>query len=179
LTAIKTWTTGLFRAFAARVALATCRFFVRTSGGGSGVLSAERRGGPPSNGPGLHDGTRHYKRTRGKKKSDQPGIILFWPPRTEEPTNHVGARRFFGGPLVAGVVSYKGFSYMIYDIYMSRPRQVAGSGGRGWRGSSPGCQFLAVSWCGFRADVGRAGPKAEAVVEHLRANTPPPPLRSL
>ena len=45
-----TWTTGLFRAFAARVELATCRFSVRTAGGGFGVLSAERRGGPPTGG---------------------------------------------------------------------------------------------------------------------------------
>jgi hypothetical protein len=48
LTVSKTWTTGLFRAFAARVELATCRFSVRTTGGRFGVLSAERRGGPPT-----------------------------------------------------------------------------------------------------------------------------------
>jgi hypothetical protein len=50
LTVTNPWTAGFFRAFAARVELATCRFLVRTAGGGSGVLSAERRGGPPTGG---------------------------------------------------------------------------------------------------------------------------------
>jgi hypothetical protein len=48
LTVTKTWTTGLFRASRPPVELATCRFFLRTTGGGAGVLSAERRGGPPT-----------------------------------------------------------------------------------------------------------------------------------
>jgi hypothetical protein len=54
----KTWTTGLFRAFAARVELATCRFSVRTAGSRWEIRrfigGATRR---PSNGPDLHDGT--------------------------------------------------------------------------------------------------------------------------
>ena len=59
LTVRITWTTGFFRASRPRVELATCRFFLRTTGGGFGVLSAERRGGPPTGGictTGLHCG---------------------------------------------------------------------------------------------------------------------------